>query len=121
MNSEDHAAYKDLPKYVVPSTLDDGGLVEGWGETTVLGSVEDVAVLKESDGGPIFVHGSGELARSLGAAGLLDRYNLLVFPVVLGAGKSLFADMSRPEQQLKLRESATYPNGVIKAVYDVVR
>ncbi|MGA9870121.1 MAG: dihydrofolate reductase family protein [Rhodococcus sp. (in: high G+C Gram-positive bacteria)] len=121
VNSEELAGYKELPKYVVSSTLDDGALVEGWGEMTILRSIQDVADLKETEGGAIFIHGSGELTRSLADAGLIDRYNLLVFPVVLGAGKNLFARTSRPEQRLELRESAAYSNGVMKAVYDVVR
>ncbi|MCZ4555784.1 dihydrofolate reductase [Rhodococcus sp. PvR044] len=120
VESEDHVSYKDLPKYVVSTTLGDTALVEGWGDTTILRSVEDVAGLKETDGGAIFIHGSGELARGLADAGLIDRYNLLVFPVVLGAGKNLFGHMSRPEQRLELRDSAAYSNGVVKVVYDVV-
>lgn len=119
--SEDHAAYKDLPKYVVSTTLGDGDLVDGWGPITILRSVEDVAALKREEGGPIFIHGSAELARRLSDADLIDRYNLLVFPVLLGAGKSLFSREDRDEQKLKLRESATYSNGVAKLVYDVVR
>ncbi|OZC92915.1 deaminase [Rhodococcus sp. 15-1154-1] len=121
VGSEDHASYKDLPKYVVSTTLGETALVDGWGETTILRSAEDVAALKESDGGAIFIHGSGELARSLADAGLIDRYNLLVFPVVLGSGKNLFGHDSRPEQRLVLRESEAYSNGVVKVVYDVVR
>ncbi|MFE0588264.1 dihydrofolate reductase family protein [Micromonospora echinospora] len=119
--SDDHAAYRDLPKYVVSTTLDDGALVDGWGEQHILRSVADVAALKKTDGGAIFVHGSAELARNLADAGLVDRYNLLVFPVLLGAGKSVFPRREQEEQRLALRESAAYPNGILKAVYDVVR
>lgn len=119
--SEDHVAYRDLPKYVVSSTLGDDALVPGWGETTVLRSTDDVARLKESDGGAIYIHGSGELARRLGEADLIDRYNLLVFPYLLGAGKSLFTDADRDRQQLVLRESESYDNGVLKLVYGVQR
>ncbi|MBY6410303.1 dihydrofolate reductase family protein [Rhodococcus sp. BP-252] len=121
VDSEDHAAYKELPKYVVSTSLEDSALIDGWGDTTVLRSTQEVAEVKEQDGGAIFVHGSGELARSLADAGLIDRYNLLVFPVVLGAGKNLFSHQSRPEQRLELRESEAYSNGVVKVVYDVVR
>ncbi|MEV0687988.1 dihydrofolate reductase family protein [Nocardia sp. NPDC050378] len=120
-DSEDHAAYKDLPKYVVSSTLSEGDLIDGWGDITILRTVADVEKLKQSDGGAIFVHGSAELARSLGDADLIDRYNLLVFPVLLGAGKNLFSHSDRPKQQLRLRDSDTYSNGVAKLVYDVVR
>jgi dihydrofolate reductase len=119
--SEDHAAYKELPKYVVSTTLDEDALVDGWGPIEILRSVEDVAALKDSDGGAIFIHGSPELARSLSDAGLIDRYNLLVFPVLLGAGKRVFSAADRDQQKLSLRESEAYSNGVVKAVYDVIR
>ncbi|WP_066363784.1 dihydrofolate reductase family protein [Herbidospora mongoliensis] len=119
-DSEDHAAYKELPKYVVSSTLPDDALVEGWGPTTILRSAEDVVELKKGEGGAIFIHGSAELARRLSDAGLVDRYNLLVFPVLLGAGKSLFSSSDKDKQALRLRESAAYPNGVLKLIYDVV-
>src|ERR1044071_5832201 len=59
--SEDHADYKDLPKYVVSSTLSDDALVDGWGPTTILRSTGDVAALKQGEGGAIFIHGSAEL------------------------------------------------------------
>jgi hypothetical protein len=45
---------------------------------------------------------------------------LLVFPVLLGAGKSLFSDADRDRQRLRLRESQGYSNGVVKLLYDVV-
>ena len=118
--SADHADYKDLPKYVVSSTLADDDLVEGWGPTTILRSTEDVAALKETDGGAIFIHGSPELAGRLSAAGLVDRYHLLMFPVLLGSGKSIFSRTDLDKQSLTLTDSAAYSNGVVKLVYDVV-
>jgi dihydrofolate reductase len=118
--SQDHAAYKDLPKYVVSSTISEDALVDGWGPTTILRSTADVRKVKEGEGGAIFIHGSAELARRLSDAGLIDRYNLLVFPVLLGAGKSLFSDADRDRHVLRLRESQGYPNGVVKLLYDVV-
>ena len=120
-DSDDHAAYRDLPKYVVSTTLPDDALVDGWGPTAILRSTEDVAALKRTEGGAIFIHGSAELARRLSDAGLLDRYHLLLFPVLLGAGKSLFSDADREKQALRLRDSAAYPNGIVKLIYDVVR
>src|SRR5690606_7498299 len=83
--SEDHAAYKELPKYVVSTSLGADEPVGDWGEITILRSTEDVAELKRGEGGAIFIHGSAELARRLAEADLIDRYNLLVFPVLLGA------------------------------------
>ncbi|MGW6334687.1 dihydrofolate reductase family protein [Nocardia rhamnosiphila] len=120
-DSDDHAAYKDLPKYVVSSGLREDTLIDGWGPITILRTADDVAKLKQTDGGPIYIHGSAELARTLSDADLIDRYNLLVFPVLLGAGKSLFSRADRDKQTLRVRDSATYSNGVTKLVYDVVR
>jgi dihydrofolate reductase len=118
--SEDHVGYKELPKYVVSSTLPDEAIVEGWGQITILRSTEDVLELKKGEGGPIFIHGSAELARRLSDARLIDRYNLLVFPVLLGGGKSLFSRAQKDKHVLRLRESVSYPNGILKLIYDVV-
>jgi dihydrofolate reductase len=119
-DSEDHAAYQHLPKYVVSTTLNETDLFDRWGPTTILRSSDDVAALKQGDGGAVFIHGSAELARRLSDADLIDRYNLLVFPVLLGAGKALFSRDDRDQRQLRLRESASYSNGVAKLLYDVV-
>lgn len=119
--SDDHAAYQELPKYVVSTTLAEADLHEGWGPTTILRASDDVAELARGDGGAVFIHGSLELARRLADADLIDRYNLLVFPVLLGTGKRFFSDTSRDKQSLRLRESESYENGVTKLIYDVVR
>jgi dihydrofolate reductase len=116
----DFAALKELPKYVVSTTLGQDALVDDWGEITILRSLEDVARVKETDGGPIVIHGSATLARNLSDAGLIDRYHLLVFPVLLGAGKRMFSDTDKDKQMLKVVESETYANGITKLVYDVV-
>ncbi|AYF74839.1 deaminase [Nocardia yunnanensis] len=115
------AGYKAIPKYVVSTTLNDGELVSNWGETTILRSLEDVAALKRTEGGPIIVHGSASLVRALSDADLIDRYHLLVFPLLLGAGKRLFSATDKDAQRLRLVESESYSNGVQKNVFDVVR
>ncbi len=102
---EDFADYKVMPKYVVSTTLTEDDLVSNWGETTILRSLDDVAALKETEGGPIIVHGSATLNRDLSDAGLIDRYHLLVFPLLLGAGKRLFSATDKDTQKLKLVES----------------
>jgi dihydrofolate reductase len=119
--TEDFAGYNAMPKYVVSSTLQDSDLVDNWGETTILRSLDDVAALKQTDGGPIIIHGSATLNRNLSDAGLIDRYHLLVFPVLLGAGKRLFSATDKDKQSLKVIESETYGNGIQKLVYDIVR
>ncbi|MER5600294.1 dihydrofolate reductase family protein [Streptomyces sp. NPDC002265] len=115
------AHYNAMPKYVVSTTLTEDKLVSGWGETTVLRSLDEVAALKETEGGPIIVHGSASLNHALSDAGLIDRYHLLVFPLLLGAGKRMFSTTDKDTQKLKLVEHEVYANGVQKQVFDVVR
>lgn len=117
----DFAHYKGMPKYVVSTTLAEDDLVADWGETTILRSLDDVASLKETEGGPIVLHGSAALNRSLSDAGLIDRYHLLVFPLLLGAGKRLFSATDKDAQKLRLVEHEAYANGLQKNVFDVVR
>jgi dihydrofolate reductase len=111
---EEYAEYNAMPKYVVSSTLTD----PEWNNTSVLRSIDEVAKLKEGEGGTILVHGSATLAQGLAEAGLVDRYHLLVFPVTLGEGKRLFN--GREKGSLKLVEQDAYSNGVVKSVFDVV-
>ena len=111
--------YLAMPKYVVSTTLQDTDLVTNWNEITILRSLDDVAALKRTDGGPIIVHGSATLNRGLSDAGLIDRYHLLVFPVLLGAGKRMFSDTDKDKQNLTLVASQSYANGVQKLIYDV--
>ncbi|MFF8836312.1 dihydrofolate reductase family protein [Streptomyces sp. NPDC015130] len=118
---EDFAEYRTMPKYVVSTTLTEDDLVSNWGETTILRSLDEVAALKETEGGPIIVHGSATLNRALSDAGLIDRYHLLVFPLLLGAGKRLFSTTDKDTQKLKLVEHEVYANGLQKQVFDVVR
>jgi dihydrofolate reductase len=87
----------------------------------VLRSLEDVAALKQTQGGPIAVHGSAELGHGLADAGLVDRYHLLVFPLLLGAGKRLFSEADKDTTKLRLVEYEAYSNGVQKQVFEVVR
>ena len=117
----DFADYKVMPKYVVSTTLTDDDLVSDWGETTILRTVEEVAALKETEGGPIILHGSATLNHALCDAGLIDRYHLLVFPLLLGAGKRLFSATDKDAQKLKLVEHEAYATGLQKNVFDVVR
>ncbi|MFJ2150815.1 dihydrofolate reductase family protein [Streptomyces microflavus] len=118
---EEFAEYKVMPKYVVSTTLKEDDLVSDWGDTGILRSLDEVAALKETEGGPIIVHGSAALNHSLSDAGLIDRYHLLVFPLLLGAGKRLFSATDKDTQKLKLVEYEAYANGIQKNVFDVIR
>ncbi|MEV6394374.1 dihydrofolate reductase family protein [Streptomyces sp. NPDC051907] len=83
-----------LPKYVASTTLDKAD----WAGSTVIGGdlVKEVAALKERTEGELQVHGSARLAHFLLSHDLVDQLNLLVFPVVLGKGRRLFADGVTP-------------------------
>jgi dihydrofolate reductase len=112
------AGYNSMPRYVVSTTLQSDD--PGW-PATILRSLDDVAALKQTEGGPISVHGSAGLGASLADAGLVDRYHLLTFPVLLGAGKRLFSQTDKDTTKLQLVEYEAYPNGIQKQVFDVIR
>lgn len=114
---EEFARYNAMPRYVVSTTLDSDD--DRW-PATVLRDLDGVARLKDEDGGPILVQASAELGGHLADAGLVDRYHLLVFPVLLGAGKRLFSATDQDATRLRLVEHDTYSNGVQKAIYDVI-
>lgn len=115
---DDFAGYNAMPRYVVSTTLEEDD--SRW-PATILRSVDDVAALKETEGGPIAVHGSATLGASLADAGLVDRYHLLMFPLLLGRGKRLFSDADKDSTKLELVEYEAYGNGIQKQIFDVVR
>jgi dihydrofolate reductase len=106
--------FNTMPKYVVSSTLSD----PSWTNTTVLsGDVpEEVARLKEQVDGDVVVHGSIQLAQALLEQDLVDELRLMVFPVILGAGKHLFGETS-DKKPLQLQSSRTVGDGVVILVY----
>ena len=102
-------------KYVVSGTLESAD----WQNTTVIPrarATEQIAELKRQSGKNIGVTGSGTLVGWLLRAGLLDELHLLVFPVVLGRGKRLFAEAA-DTVPLSLLDSATYETGVVHLTY----
>jgi dihydrofolate reductase len=102
-------------KYVVSTTLDTAewrnSVLIRPGERDV---PEQIRRLKEQDGPEIQVHGSGQLIQTLLRHDLVDRYRLMIFPVLIGSGKRLFADGTIPAG-LRLVETKTSPSGVIMA------
>jgi len=110
--------FNSMPKYVVSSTLRD----PEWTNTTVLDGdlVEAVSKLREAPGGDIVVHGSAQLVQGLLENDLVDEVRLMVFPVVLGAGKRLFGDTD-DKKPLRLTDSKVVGDGVAIMVYQPVR
>ncbi|GAA2744989.1 MULTISPECIES: dihydrofolate reductase family protein [Kitasatospora] len=106
-----------IPKYVVTGTLGDTDLT--WENTTRIAGAEAVARLRElhgQEGGDLLVMGSPSLARTLIAEGLVDELRLMVMPVLLGGGKSIFPTdgVKRP---LELAGTVVSKTGVHVATY----
>jgi len=102
-------------KYVVSGTLRSAG----WRNTTLIPrdrAAEQIAGLKQQPGKNIGMTGSGTLVSWLLREGLLDELRLLVFPVVLGHGKRLFAEPG-DKVPLKLIDSAAFGTGVLSLAY----
>ncbi|MEU9399283.1 dihydrofolate reductase family protein [Streptomyces sp. SID4985] len=110
------AKLNGLPKYVVSATLQD----PSWHRTTVLSGdlAKEVRALKESTEGQIQIHGSGALVRALVNLRLLDTLHLATFPVVLGAGRRLFAEGAVPTRFRHTAGRVT-STGVSIQTYDV--
>jgi dihydrofolate reductase len=108
-----------MPKYVVSSTLKE----PPWTNSTVLaGDVGDtVPRLREEVDGDIVVHGSARLVQALLERDLVDELRLMVFPVVLGAGKRLFDDTNDTKRTMRLVSSRTVGDGVAILIYEPVR
>jgi len=102
-----------LPKHVATKTLD---RVEWNNSSLVRDVVSDVAKLKARYARELQVHGSAGLAQTLIEHDLVDEYHLLVFPVVLGSGKRLFAAGAVPAK-MKLLHTCTTSAGTIIASY----
>jgi dihydrofolate reductase len=107
--------FNSMPKYVVSSTLEN----PEWNNTTVLRGdvVQEVAQLKERHDRDVVVHGSPQLAQMLIEHDLVDALHLMVYPVVVGAGKRLFAGTSHAKR-LQLVGTQTFGDGVHLLVYE---
>jgi dihydrofolate reductase len=107
--------FNSMPKYVVSSTLDEAE----WNNSTVLkGDVaEAVSNLRQELDGDIVVHGSAQLVQFLLEHDLVSELRLMVFPVLLGSGKSIFGSTSE-KKALRLADSKTVGDGVAILIYE---
>jgi dihydrofolate reductase len=107
-----------LPKYVVSSTLED----PAWNNTTVLNGdvVDDVSKLKQEVNGEIVVAASIQLVRTLMEHDLVDELRLMIYPVVLGAGKRLFGETS-DKKPMRLLDTRTVAGDLAYLTYELVR
>ncbi|MBM2619837.1 dihydrofolate reductase [Actinoplanes sp. LDG1-06] len=102
----------DATKYVASR----GTPVLPWQHSVLLnGDVPaQVAALKQQDGPELQIHGSPELIDTLRRAGLIDRFRLVIAPIVLGSGKRLFTTAGA----LRVVDSRTTSGGVTLATYE---
>ncbi|BDZ47945.1 pyrimidine reductase [Frondihabitans sucicola] len=102
-----------MPKWVATSTPD----ALEWNATALAGTAVDaVAALKADDAtGTLLVNGSADLVNALSAAGLIDEYRFMVFPVVVGSGKKLWAEGTTAA--LELVKSQITSTGVAVLTY----
>lgn len=112
-NADMGEAFTAAAKYV----LTRGDQPLPWANSHRLGDIDAVAALKATDGPDLIIQGSSTLYPALLAAGLLDRLQLMIFPIVLGQGKRAFGDGTSPTG-LKLVEHQVTPSGVVIAAYE---
>ena len=107
-----------MPKYVVSSTLED----PEWKNSTVLKGdvVTEVSKLKHELEREIVVPASYQLGRTLVEHDLVDELRLVVFPVVLGAGKRLFSETS-DKKPMRLIEAKPLGRGLAYLTYEFVQ
>ncbi|HEU5230878.1 MAG TPA: dihydrofolate reductase family protein [Ktedonobacteraceae bacterium] len=89
-----------------------------WNNSTLMQEAipEQIAQLKHEDGRDILIYGSASIVQALTNFGLIDEYQILVHPVVLGGGKPLFQNI-KDQVKLKLVNSKTHPSGVMVLYY----
>jgi dihydrofolate reductase len=101
-----------LQKLVFSKTLDK---VE-WNNSRLAQAIDPAEInrLKQAPGKDLLIYGSTSIVQELTRLGLIDEYQLLVHPVVLGGGKPLFKD----PVNLKLARTKTFGSGVVQLIYE---
>ena len=106
--------FNAIRKYVVSRS---GEVDTSWQGSVLLRDIADVQRLRNEDGPNFLTQGSTELVHALLANDLVDEMNIFTVPVVLGGGKTLFADGSAPGAY-KLARSRVSSTGVIIGHYE---
>ena len=105
----------NMPKFVFSTTLDKAS----WNNTTLLkGDLPtQVRELKRRPGPNIVVMGSGSIVAQLAAAGLVDEYQIVLNPLVVGDGRTLFEGVKK-KLPMKLARSRAFGNGNVVLFYE---
>ncbi|MDE1995359.1 MAG: dihydrofolate reductase, partial [Rhizobiaceae bacterium] len=107
--------FNNVTKYVATRR----GAKLDWNNSQSLGNdvVSAIKELKKGEGPDLLIQGSSDLLQTLLHHGLIDEYSLLIFPLVLGGGKTLFGSGAVPAA-MKLLRTKISPTGVIMATYE---
>jgi dihydrofolate reductase len=102
------------PHYVLSSTLTSAL----WPNTSFVRRLEEIAALKQQPGKDIYLVGGARTTASLIDAGLVDELRLIVYPLIAGEGKALFATTER-HRGLELRKVQQLPDGRVSLIYGI--
>jgi dihydrofolate reductase len=107
-----------LPKVVFSKTMEKAT----WNNTRLLkGNLErEVRKLKEESGPQLVLMGSGTIISQLSEVGLIDEYQIVVNPIALGEGRTMFDGVTN-RINLKLAKSRTFKNGNVYLCYDLAK
>ncbi|RUU46189.1 dihydrofolate reductase [Mesorhizobium sp. M6A.T.Ce.TU.002.03.1.1] len=102
------------PHYVLSNTMTSAL----WPKTRFVRTFDDIAALKQQPGKDIYLMGGAQIAASLIDAGLVDELRLIVYPLLVGDGKALFAT-TQNRRGLELRKVGQLSDGRVSLVYGI--
>ena len=102
------------PHYVLSNTLTSAH----WPKTSFVRGLEEIAALKQQPGKDIYLVGGARTTASLVDAGLVDELRLIVYPLIAGEGKALFATTER-RHGVELRKVEQLPGGRVRLIYGI--
>lgn len=104
-----------MPKFVFSRTMDKAS----WNNTTVVKGdlVSEVRKMKEASGNGMAILGSGSIVAQLAPAGLIDEYQVVVNPIILGKGRTMF-DGVKDQLNLKLTKTRSFKSGKVYVCYE---
>jgi dihydrofolate reductase len=109
-----------IPKYVVSRTLSADEVASRWTNTTLLDPADTVGEIQRlraaAGNGGIQVMGSASLALTLVEKNLVDEYRLMIEPILLGGGKTIFPRDGQA-RALELKSVVTTKTGVLVCAY----
>ncbi|WP_292640340.1 dihydrofolate reductase family protein, partial [Mesorhizobium sp.] len=105
---------EQTPHYVLSNTMTSAL----WPKTRFVRTFEDIAALKQQPGKDIYLMGGARITASLIDAGLVDELRLIVYPLLAGEGKALFAT-TQNRRGLELRKVGQLSDGRVSLVYGI--